>query len=223
MRLPPCWPGLLPATANLVRPAAPENDLDPEVWVMTPGRGDVFGFVMNKRQGFFYPWPEPRAPKSAPAAAARRQRLHRPDLARLSELAPRRPVTKNPSPPEPVRSDRGQRHVRQKIGALEHLEHNPIWWRPDDGPRPRSPADRKPRSDHPPETRRRREIARLNAAQRLAQAMVERSAYVVPVTAHPDLELAAPATADWERFEPHVDRVHAPHNILAWDRHYAAN
>lgn len=60
----------------------------------------------------------------------------------------------------------------------------------------------------------------LTAQQRFLAAAVAHARYVVPVTAHPDLELPEGAPAEsWERFEPHVDRVQAPHNILAWDRH----
>ncbi|MEO1302698.1 MAG: hypothetical protein AAFV36_05895, partial [Myxococcota bacterium] len=34
---------------------------NPEVWVMTPGRADVFAFLMRGSSGFIFPWPRPQA------------------------------------------------------------------------------------------------------------------------------------------------------------------
>lgn len=214
------------------------KDLDPEIWVMTPGRGNVFGLVMNKRQGFFYPWPEPRSEKAAPAKMARLREIHRPyerahdRTPDLADSAIRlRQQTRTADHP-PVKSDEHYRHLVAKLAGVEDLDHNPIWWQPEGLPSTQASAthrqdaarhDAQLRDARTREEQRRteREAEALTDAQRLRRALAERSPYVVPVTLRPDLELASGAAqGDWEAVEPHVARVQAPHDIMAWGRHY---
>lgn len=193
---------------------------------MTPGRGNVFGFVMNKRQGFFYPWPEPRSEKAAPAKMARLREIHRP-FERALERAPQlsadvqklRKRARATAQPPLTREER-YRHLVSKLAGVEDLDHNAIWWRPEGLPSTQVREPQRPEPVHQEDHRREeREREALCDKQRLRRALDERRPYVVPVTLRPDLELATGAAVGaFEPVEPQIARVHEPHKFLGWDR-----
>lgn len=191
-------------------------------WLMTPGRDDVFGFLMGEN-GFLYPWP--RSSRRPPlrqwnitpaVTAAQAKAAAAAFLPDDAESAHQRAVedfdVKVLAHPPMARPD--------SVAHQWHVLHDhtlPLLLRV-----PGEPPRRLGHWRHEAEHRTQEPPNGLTPQQRLLAAAVERARYVVPVTVHPDMELpeGAPAEA-WERFEPHVDRVQAPHNILAWDRHYA--
>ncbi len=200
---------------------APPDGLDPEIWVMTPGRGDVFGFVMNRRQGFFFPWAQPRTSKSKPKPALRLDTLSlpRPQRPAPSLLKGRMDSQLEAPRPVPIGSETPIRPWAATLAGLQTPESHPVWWRPaglDLHARESAHSERVADSPAPADA-----SVLATSAQRLQRLLAHRGTYVVPVTLHPDLELEhLSAQAEWERLEPHIERVQQPHDLMAWDRHY---
>ncbi|MEM6732194.1 MAG: hypothetical protein AAF658_11605 [Myxococcota bacterium] len=202
---------------------------DPEVWVMTPGRGDVFGFVMNKRLGFFYPWPDRRPLLlKDPGRAARAEEAleHARGLRRGQPREPVRLVARKEGRNTPARFD--AKAIRRALESkAEHvadvLDPAAVAAYQALVPADHSSSPNLPNwvaelgSEHDGAVALGMLAGSLSVGQRLHRALAERARYVIPGDVHPAHDLAPIE----EEASFHIDRVAAPHSILAWDRHYA--
>lgn len=200
-----------------------------DVWVMTPGRGDIFAFLMRGGSGFIFPWPRARARQLE--HPKRLSKAEKSSMGSTDELGSARAVH------TPTRLDGdalGNRTawwstpLRAVAARPRGLPALPAWsaWSPPlaiDGELYPTPTPL--RSDlveiHP--TLETSYHDALDAAQRLAVRLRHHVQYVIPVTLHPDLELTSEsdrAALSSELLEPHVHRVGPAHSLLAWDRHY---